>query len=160
MNKPGFTRAALLATMLMLPLTVHAASGPFSSLAGSWSGGGQLAMADGSTEQLRCRAAYNVDGTGDGLRLNLRCASQSYNFELGSNVSYRGGRIAGTWSETSRNASGSISGTASPSQIQATATGDNFSANLSLHTRGDRQTVSIRSQGTDIAGVSLALNRN
>jgi hypothetical protein len=160
MNNLRLVSTALLAGALVFPIAASAAAGPFSTLAGSWSGAGRVAMADGNTESLRCRASYNVDGTGNAVRLSLRCASESYNFELGSNVAYEGGRISGTWSEASRNASGSINGTASPSQIQATATGESFSANLSLATRGDRQTVTIRSQGTDISGVSLALNRN
>ncbi len=37
--------------------------------------------------------------------------------------------------------------------------GQSFAANLSLITRGNQQTISIRAQGTDIAGVTLALNR-
>jgi hypothetical protein len=160
MNKLNLLSGAALAAALVLPIAADAASGPFAALAGSWSGGGHVAMADGSTEQLRCRASYTVDGAGNGLRLSLRCASQSANFELGSNVAYEGGRIAGTWSEATRNASGSISGSAGPGQIEATATGQNFSASLSLATKGNRQTVTIRSEGSDIAGVSLALNRN
>lgn len=151
--------AALIAAALLVPVAADAA-GPFSTLAGVWSGTGRITMADGNTEQLRCRAAYNVGGTGNDLRLTIRCASQAYNFDLGGNVAYQGGRISGTWSEASRNAGGSVSGTANANLIEATAKGENLSANLSLNTRGDKQTVSIRSQGTDISGVSLALNRN
>ena len=115
-------------------------------------------MADGRAERLRCRASYDVSG-GNNLHLNLRCASDSYNFNLASDVEYRGGMIQGSWSEASRNASGTISGSASGNQIQAAATGPNFAANLSLVTRGNRQTVSIRSEGTEIADVSVALNK-
>jgi hypothetical protein len=150
--------AALVAAVLLGPVAAEA--GPFSTLAGAWSGTGRMTMADGNTEQMRCRASYNVGGTGDSLRLNIRCASQSFNIDLGGNVAYRAGRISGTWSEASHNAGGSIAGTASDTMIQATATGEGFSANLSLNTRGDKQTVSIRAEGTDISGVSLALNRN
>ena len=159
MNRIGLMSAAVL-TALALPVAAGAASGPFAALAGQWSGGGQLAMADGNTEQLRCRASYTVGGSGNDLRLSIRCASASYNFELGSDVTYEGGRISGTWSESTRKASGDITGTASPSTIQATATGQSFSASLALATKGNRQTVTIRSQGSDFAGVSLALNRN
>jgi hypothetical protein len=151
--------AVLVAAALLAPLSAGAA-GPFSALAGAWSGTGRITMADGNTEQLRCRASYNVGGSGNDLRLSIRCASPAYNFDLGGNVAHQGGRISGTWSEASRNASGSVSGTATANVIQAIATGQNFSASLSLNTRGDRQTVSIRSEGTDISGVSLALSRN
>jgi len=136
-----------------------AAMSPFRAMAGAWSGGGTLSTADGQQERLRCRASYNVSGGGDELRLNLRCASQSYNFDLASNVQYRDGAISGDWSEASRNASGTISGRASGDQVEAAANGQNFSANLSLTTRGGRQTVSIRPQGGDVRAVSLALDR-
>jgi hypothetical protein len=149
----------LLVAALLSPLDAQAA-GPFSALAGAWSGGGTLTTADGNTERLRCRATYDVGNAGSDLRLSLRCASDSYNFELGSAVIAQGGRISGTWSEATRNASGSLSGRASADHIEAAAKGESFSANLSLTTKGNRQNVSIRSQGADIAGVSLALNRN
>jgi len=152
--------AALLAAALLSPIAAHAVSGPFAALAGAWSGGGTLTMADGSKEQLRCRASYDVGSAGTDLKLSLKCASSSYNFELGSAIISQGGRISGTWSETSRNAGGTIAGRVNGDRIEAAATGQGFSANLSLATQGNRQTVSIRSQDTDITSVSLALRRN
>jgi hypothetical protein len=128
-------------------------------MAGSWSGGGTLSTTDGGQERLRCRASYDVAGTGAELRLSLRCASESYTFDLASDVQYRGGVISGSWSEASRNASGTLSGRAAGNRIEALAKGASFSADLSLTTRGGRQTVSIRPQGTNITDVSLALER-
>jgi hypothetical protein len=162
MSGSNITRAALLlAASLCLPgsMTQAAVSSPFAAMAGSWSGGGVLNTTDGMQEQLRCRASYNVASSGAELRLNLRCASQSYNFDLVSEVQYRGGAISGSWSEASRNASGILSGRATGDHIEAAARGENFSANLSLTTRGGRQTVTIRPQGTNVTAVSLALNR-
>jgi hypothetical protein len=154
----NIARAGLLLASLTFAGSAQAAS-PFSAMAGSWSGGGTLSTSDGMQEQLRCRASYNVAGTGAELNLNLRCASQSYNFDLAGDVQYQGGVISGRWSETSRNASGTISGRANGDHIDAAARGDSFSANLSLTTRGGRQTVTIRPQGTNVTAVSLALNR-
>jgi hypothetical protein len=154
-------RAGLLLATLWLPGSVtHAAASPFTAMAGSWAGGGILHTTDGAEERLRCRAAYDVGATGNELRLNLRCASDSYNFDLASDVRSRGDQISGSWSEASRNASGTISGRAAGDRIEASARGQNFSAELSLTTRGRRQTVSIRPQGTNIAAVSLALDKH
>jgi hypothetical protein len=161
MSRSNTARALLLLASLCLPgIAVQAAGSPFAAMAGSWSGGGILNMTDGTQERLRCRASYDVGGTGTELRLNLRCASDSYNFDLSSEVQYRGGEISGSWSEASRNASGTISGRAAGSHIEASAQGNTFSAELSLSTRGNRQTVSIRPEGTSIAAVSLALDRH
>lgn len=155
------TRTALLLASLSLTggAALAAPVSPFVAMAGTWSGGGVLQTSDGQQEQLRCRAAYDVAGSGEQLRLNLRCASASYNFDLASEVEYRGGAISGSWSEASRNASGTISGRAVGDHVEAAARGDSFSANLSLTTRGGRQTVSIQPQGTNVTSVSLALNR-
>ena len=116
-------------------------------------------MANGDQERLRCRASYDVDDSGSAMRLNLRCASDSYNFDLSGEVEYRGGAISGQWTEASRNASGSIEGRAAGDHIEAAATGPGFSANLSLTTHGRRQMVTIRPQGSDISAVSLELSR-
>ena len=158
MSKSHFTRA-LLVIALGLSGSAALAASPLSPLAGTWSGGGTLSTNDGMQERLRCRASYDVDGAGSEVRLNLRCASQSYNFDLAGQAAYRGGAISGQWSESTRNASGTISGRASGDHIEAAAQGDSFSANLSLTTRGDRQTVSIRPQGANITAVSLSLAR-
>jgi hypothetical protein len=128
-------------------------------MAGSWSGGGALSLINGEQERLRCHAAYDVGDGGNELRLNLRCASASYNFDLASSVAYRDGAVSGEWSEASHNASGMISGRAVGDRVEAAARGQNFSADISLTTRGNRQYVSIRPQGTDVRDVSLALDR-
>jgi hypothetical protein len=161
MSGSRLTRTALLIASLTLPGSAALAApvSPFTAMAGTWAGGGVLSTTDGQQEQLRCRASYDVAGAGDQLRLNLRCASASYNFDLASDVEYRGGAISGSWSESSRNASGTISGRASGDHVEAAARGDSFSAHLSLTTRGGRQTVSIQPQGGNITSASLALSR-
>jgi hypothetical protein len=60
---------------------------------------------------------------------------------------------------SSRNASGSLSGRAAGDHIAAAAQGQNFGANLSLTTRGNRQNMTIHPAGTDVRAVSLALER-
>jgi hypothetical protein len=153
-------RTGLLLAALCLPTAAaEAAELPFIPLAGTWSGGGILQTSDGNQQQLRCRAAYDVDRSGVQLRLNLRCASDSYNFDLASDVAYRGGAISGWWSEANQNASGSLSGRAAGGRIEAFARGQSFSADLSLTTRGNRQFVSIRPEGSNVTAVSLAMDR-
>jgi hypothetical protein len=161
MSRSNIARAGLLllASLCLSGSAIRAATSPFAAMAGSWSGGGILNTTDGGQERLRCRASYDVSGTGAELHLNLRCASDSYNFDLASDVQYRGGVISGSWNEASRNASGTISGRAASGRVEALAQGDSFSADLSLTTHGNRQTVSIRPQGTSITAISLALER-
>jgi hypothetical protein len=93
MSGSNLPRTALLLASLSLTggAALAAPASPFIAMAGTWSGGGVLSTTDGQQEQLRCRAAYDVAGAGDQLRLNLTCASASYKFDLASEVEYRGG---------------------------------------------------------------------
>ena len=78
----------------------HAApAGPFAGMAGSWSGAGSITMANGAQERLRCRADYHVGGNGSEMQLGLRCASDSYNFNLAGDVESDGRAVSGSWSE-------------------------------------------------------------
>jgi hypothetical protein len=160
MLESNIVRAGLLLAALTLPAgAAQAATSPFTPMAGSWSGGGVLNTTDGNQERLRCRAAYDVGAAGSQLRLNLRCASDNYNFDLAGDVQYRGGAISGSWNEASRNASGTVSGHAAGDHIEVLARGQSFSAELSLTTRGGRQSVSIHPEGTNVRAVSLELGR-
>ena len=42
----------------------HAQSGPFAGFDGAWSGNGTVTLSDGTTERIRCKADYKVNGTG------------------------------------------------------------------------------------------------
>jgi hypothetical protein len=149
--------AAFVGTALMLSASAgYAQSRPFAGFDGAWSGNGTVSLSDGSTERIRCRADYKVDGSGLGLKQNLRCASDSYKFDLSSDVTSQGDRISGNWSETNRNVSGSLQGTAGGGRIDVFVEAVGFSANLTLRTSGNKQTVQISSKG-DIRGVSITL---
>jgi hypothetical protein len=149
----------LAAALSLLAGAAQAQSGPFATLNGTWSGEGTITTASGTQDRLRCRANYTPGQGGEQLRLNIRCASDNYNFDLSSDVTSRNGQISGEWIEASRNVSGRITGRASGERVQAHARGDAFSADLSLTTRGNRQSVAIRPQGTEVQQVSLALSR-
>src|SRR3977135_61537 len=122
-------RAASVGAALMLSVSAgHAQSGPFAGFEGAWSGNGTVALSDGTTERIRCKADYKVNGTGLGLKQSLRCASDSYKFELSSDVTSYGDRISGNWSEASRNIFGNLQGTAGGGPIEGFVEGLGFSA--------------------------------
>jgi hypothetical protein len=135
------------------------AVGPFATLSGAWSGDGTIALNNGSRERIRCRANYAVREGGRSVKMELRCASDSYKFELSSDVHYDDGAISGIWSETLRNATGYLSGRARSGQIQVKVDSPAFSADLLVQTRGDRQSVTIRSPGSQISEVVIALQK-
>jgi len=138
---PGFAQSAL-----------------FAGMAGNWSGAGTVTLDDGSTERIRCRASYAVGDGGNGLNQSLTCASDSYRFNLSSNVIARGGAISGTWTESTRNIQGTIEGRGGNGGFQVVASAPGFTADLSLTTRGNRQSVVIKSDSA-FRAASISLSR-
>src|ERR1700727_3183305 len=150
-------KAAVVGAALMLSMSASPAhSSPFSGFNGSWAGTGTVSLSDGTTEHIRCKADYKVNTTGLNLKQNLHCASDSYKFDLSSDVTSQGDRISGNWSEASRNIFGNLQGTAGGGQIDVFVEASGFAANLTLRTSGNRQTVQISSKG-DIRGVNITM---
>ena len=136
------------------------AEGPFAGLSGSWSGGGSIAMADGSHERIHCRAHYTAGGGGHSLSQSLHCASASTSLQISANVVDQGGSLSGSWSETTRGVTGSISGHVSGSTIRAQVVGGGFSAGVGINLHGDSQSVTITpSSNTDIKTVTVSMHR-
>jgi len=153
-------KAAGVGAILMLSATASQAqsASPFAGFDGSWSGNGTVSLSDGTSEQIRCRATYNVVG-GTALKQNLRCASDSYKFDLSSDVKSQGNQVTGTWGEASRNIFGNLQGSAGGGQIDVFVEAAGFAANLTLTTKGNKQLVSISSKG-QIRDVSINMIRS
>lgn len=151
--------AAAAGALLLLPALAHADSAPFANYAGNWSGNGSITIAEGGTERIRCRGTYTANNGGNNLHLSLRCASDSYKFDLSSDVVSEGDEITGNWSEASRNVFGSVRGRAGGGEIQVFVEAAGFAANLTLRANGNKQSVSITSKG-EIRGVSITMVRS
>ena len=137
----------------------YAQTGPFTGMAGNWSGGGTITLDDGSSERIRCRATYAVGAGGNGLNQTLTCASDSYKFNLASNVVAQGAAISGSWSESSRNIAGTLEGRAGNGVFNVIASAAGFTANITLTTRGNKQSVIIRSD-TTLRSAAISLSRS
>jgi hypothetical protein len=155
----GLIKAAGVGAALLLSVSAgHAQSGPFAGFDGTWSGSGTVSLSDGSSERIRCRATYKVEG-GSALQQTLRCASDSYKFDLSSNVTSQGNQVSGSWSEASRGVFGNLNGRAGGGQIDVFVEAAGFAANITLTTRGNKQSVSISSKG-EIRGVEINMTRS
>jgi hypothetical protein len=136
-----------------------AVAGPFGDLAGSWSGGGILTRRDGNNERLRCQARYDVGSAAEQVNLSIKCASDSFKFDLSGYIVHNGGAISGQWSEPNYNSAGSLDGRVGDGKINAHAVGNTFSAYLLVNTQGSRQSVTIQPQETEVARVSLTMQK-
>ena len=134
----------------------YAQSGPFAGMAGTWHGGGTVRLDDGSTERIRCRASYAVSGPS--MEMTLTCASDAYKFNLQGSVVSEGGAISGTWSESSRGINGTLHGRGGGGSFQVVASAGGFNANISLTTRGSKQSVVMQAD-SQFRGASISLAR-
>jgi hypothetical protein len=151
---------AVLAFLLCLPSPVWAQGPtPFANFHGSWTGNGTITLSSGATERIRCRVKYVIENADRNMQQELRCASDSYKFEVSSNIDYSAGSVYGTWAELTRKVNGALTGTASGNQIEARVAGGPFTALVSLTTTGNAQAVTIRPTGTDVTVVSISLQR-
>ena len=91
--------------------------------------------------------------------MRLRCASDSFTFELQSNVGYRDGAVSGTWTETTRRVGGNLEGNARGNRISVRVSGV-ISALLAVSTNANRQSISIEAPGTEMAEVAIAMSRS
>ena len=158
MNAQNFAALAIAASLLTLTAPdSKAADGPLAQFAGNWSGNGKITVQNGSSERIRCRS--NNTASGNALALTLRCASDSYKFELASNIASDGGNLSGSWNETTRGIMGSLSGKATANNITATANAVGFNAALAIRSSGGSLSVSIRSPGSEISDVSVSMAR-
>jgi len=155
----AITAVGIGAALMLSVAAGHAqSSGPFAGFDGAWTGTGTVTLSDGQSEHIRCKASYKVNGTGMGLKQKLDCASDSYKFDLTSDVTSNGDRISGNWAEKSRNIFGNLQGTAGGGTIEVFVEANGFAANLTLHTNGNRQTVQISSKG-EIRGVNITMTK-
>lgn len=150
---------SVLLALVFLPVLAAPADGPFAALQGSWSGTGTIVMSSGAKERIRCNATHRLGASSSELQLALNCESDSYKFNLESQISSSGSAISGNWFEKTRASGGSINGRIAGNQINVRAEGQTFNAILSVTTRGDRQSISIRSPGSEMSDVSITLAR-
>ncbi|MBB4367503.1 hypothetical protein GGD63_000272 [Bradyrhizobium sp. cir1] len=125
-------------------------------MAGSWSGGGTVTLDDGSTERIRCRAKYAP--IGPTMEMSLTCASDAYKFNLAASVKAEGSAVTGSWSEASRNISGSLQGRGGGGNFEVAVSAAGFNANLALRTSGNKQTVAIRAD-SQFRGANISMSK-
>jgi hypothetical protein len=131
----------------------------FTGFSGSWRGSGRVTTTDGRTESITCRAHYDVSQSGASLSQLLVCASDSFRFEIHSDVVADGRSAQGGWQESTRNVSGNLIGHIDNGVFDGSVDGPGFTAGVVLKTSGRRQAVTITPHAGDIATVGVELLR-
>jgi hypothetical protein len=144
---------------LLSPVESQHVVGVFEVMSGQWTGEGTVRMTNGGSERIRCRAIYRMHSGGSSLRQEMLCASDSYKFQVASDLVQSAEKISGQWVETTRNVSGSVTGQVTGNLIQARVQGGAFAASFAVSTIGDRQAVTIAPQGIDVTEVGITMSR-
>jgi hypothetical protein len=147
-------RCALVAALSGTPAR---ADQTFEPIAGSWSGAGSMKPSDGPSERIRCRVNYVVDSAGQAVKLNLRCASDSYKMDLSANIVQTGTILSGNWFESEYRQGGKISGEHENGVVKAKIESDTITALLTMRTKGNHQLFAMESPGAWISQVSIQL---
>lgn len=156
--------ALILAAALAAPgeaAAPKAAANPFDQLSGDWKGGGTVRPADGQRKKVSCKVTYKVAGSN--MSQNLRCAGTDYRINASLKLTYKGGKIKGSWSERTYDANGAVTGTAKDNTIHARITGDKFSGRMSINISNVGHSINMvqfnESSGTYRLVTSLSLRR-
>lgn len=126
---------------LLLGGAASAADNPFDQLKGDWTGGGPVSPVNGKPGSVTCKASYTAAGAA--ATQALHCTGTDYNIDSKIKLTLNGGKIKGTWSESTYDANGGVTGTAKDGTIHARISGDKFSGRMSIKTSDKGQTINI-----------------
>ncbi len=93
-----------------------------------------MSPVNGKPEKVSCHVTYNVAGSA--VSQTMRCAGTDYKINTSTKLTYTGGKISGSWNESTYDASGGVSGTASGNMVHARISGDKFSGRMSINISG------------------------
>jgi len=158
----GCALTVLVSVLSIASAPAWADDGPFRDFDGAWSGTGTLRPSNGAAERIRCNANYRPRGSSQReIDLQLRCASDSYNFDLsGQFTADEQNQVSGRWTERTRSIGGTAVGNAQGDRLQIHIESSGFAADMVMQTRNRRQSVTIDSQGGgQIVKASITLNR-
>lgn len=159
-SKSSALAALVVAIWAQAPSPAPAQTGinPFPGLGGPWRGSASIALANGKSEKMSCRAYYRPQDSGSTLGLAIRCASQSgFKIELRSSLRYASGNVSGNWEERTFNATGVLNGSASASKINMAISGG-VSGTMSVALKQGSHSVLIATSGTGFSEVSINLS--
>jgi hypothetical protein len=108
---------------------------------------------------VKCRATYFVNGTGNELKQNIRCASAGGKVEVKSNVIAKDGKLSGTWNELVYNLGGDMTGEVTDRGFRITVRGGDLTANMDVIVMNDRQIVEIQFFNSSLRGLTLILKK-
>jgi hypothetical protein len=138
----------------------HAQTKPLKmeEFSGYWTGNGEVTMANGAVEQLKCVATYR--NAAQNIRQQLRCASQAYSISSTADLTVAGEAVKGKWEEKTYAANGEINGhVTSDGGMSLSIKGPTFTAEMLVAHTACKQAIDITPTGADVSKIKMQLGK-
>jgi hypothetical protein len=149
--------AAALALSLAGWSGLSSASELTNALKGEWSGSGEIALANGKSERIRCRGESR-EVSENAVEQFFQCASTDKEFIFSTSMHFSEGRARGNWSAPDRN--GTLSGAASPASLQLHLSSASGEGNLSATIGSCSQSINVTGWSDELKSLSAKLSKD
>jgi hypothetical protein len=133
------------------------ASGLTDALKGEWSGPGQIALANGKSERIRCRGEVRQVSE-NAVEQFFYCASTDKEFNFSTSMHFSEGRARGNWSAPDR--SGTLSGSASTGSLKLHLSSASGEGNLSAEIGSCSQSINVTGWSDELTSLSAQLSKD
>jgi hypothetical protein len=127
------------------------------ALKGRWSGSGEITLASGKSERIRCRGESRQVSE-NAVEQFFHCASTDKVFDFSTSMHFSEGRARGSWSAPDR--SGTLSGPASPRSLQLHLASADGEGNLSATIGSCSQSINVTGWSDELKSLSAKLSKD
>ena len=127
------------------------------SLKGEWSGSGQITLANGKSERIRCRGESRAVSE-NAVEQSFHCASADKGFDFSTSMHFSEGRARGEWRAPDR--SGTLSGPASPGSLRLQLSSASGEGRLSATIGSCRQSINVTGWSNELKSLSVDLRKD
>ena len=127
------------------------------ALKGEWSGSGEIALANGKSERIRCRGETR-EVSDNAVEQFFHCASTDKEFDFSTSMHFSEGRARGDWRAPDR--SGTLSGPASPGSLQLHLASSDGEGNLSATIGSCSQSINVTGWSDELKSLSAKLSKD
>ena len=127
------------------------------ALKGRWSGSGQITLANGKSERIRCRGEGR-EVSENAVEQFFHCASTDKAFDFSTSMHFSDGRTRGNWSAPDRN--GTLSGSASARALRLRLSSSSGEGNLSATIGSCSQSINVTGWSDELKSLSANLKKN
>jgi hypothetical protein len=149
--------AAVLAGFLCAASVPSRANELTETLKGEWSGSGEITLANGKSERIRCRGESRAVSENT-VEQFFQCATTDREFNFSTSMHFSEGRARGDWRAPDR--SGTLSGPASAGSLRLKLSSASGEGNLSATIGSCKQSVRVTGWSNDLKSLSVNLRKD